>query len=100
MVLNYSKAECARVQKGLALSRSSEIAMSGARRLRSTLVAEPVLFARTAVIETRICRNISPAAYHTKRAAEQGEYLHLRFSCIIDRFGHVEPWQRTQIHGQ
>jgi hypothetical protein len=43
---DFSKAKCVRARKGLALPRarhSGEIALSSSRRLRSTLVAAPVL---------------------------------------------------------
>ena len=50
------QAECARTLKGLALPRvnhSSEIALSGSRRLRSTLAAAPALFAHAVVTVTK-----------------------------------------------
>ena len=47
-----TQAECVRALKGLALPRASqsvEIALSGSRRLRSTLAAMSVRFAHAAV---------------------------------------------------
>ncbi len=56
-------AECVRALKGLALPRashSSEIALSGSRRLRSTLAAAPVLFAHAVVTEAKNRTSATP----------------------------------------
>ncbi len=63
----FSKAECVHTLKGLALPRAShsgKIALSGSRRLRSTLAAVPVLFAHDVVTEIEIGRIISPSVLY------------------------------------
>ncbi len=53
----HTKAEGVHAFKGLAqprASHSSEIAMAGSRRLRSTLAAAPVLFTHAVVTEAEI----------------------------------------------
>ena len=60
---NFSKLECVHALKGLALPRashSSEIALVGSRRPRSTLAAAPVLFAHAAVAVAEVDMIISP----------------------------------------
>ncbi len=59
----FFKAECVHALKGLVLPRAShsgDIALTGSRRLHSTLAAAPVLFAHAAVTVAKIYRVISP----------------------------------------
>lgn len=59
-------ADCVHALKGLALPRvshSGEIALSGSRRLRSTLAAAPVLFARAVVTAAKFGRIIVRKLY-------------------------------------
>jgi hypothetical protein len=57
-------ADCVRALKGLALPRashSSESTLSGSRRLRSTLVAAPVLFAHAVVTVAKNSTSATPS---------------------------------------
>ncbi len=70
-----STKQCVHALKGLALLRAShsgEIALVGSRRLRSTLVAAPVLFAHAIVTEIKIGRITSPTAVVEPQAMLSG----------------------------
>ncbi len=63
----FTKSKSVHTLKGLALPRachSGKIALAGSRRLRSMLVAAPVLFAHAVVTEIKTSRKTSPTPHH------------------------------------